>query len=361
MTKSALAVRGPLIKTSMFIVITLAVLALIGIELSGSGLKDQTEYSAVFTDTSGLKSGQTVRIGGVKVGTVDDVELTHNSEGLVRFSVNSAQSLPSGTHLVIRYLNLTGDRFLELKQGPGPALRSNAVIPVQQTTPALDLDVLLAGFQPLFEGLAPDQVNKLSNQLISVLQGQGGTVDSLLSHMATLTGTLSDRDAAIGRVINNLNVVLGTLDQHGPQVSDTVDKLQKLVSGLSGDRRRLGSSIDQSNNLVNGVDTLLSKTREPLRQAVPQIDRLSKVVNQGQAGLDSTLSQLPGAYLRISRLGSRGSGYNLFICSLRVKTTGPDGKPVYTPWMGPPSNLDRCQPHKSPLETPQQRNAKGGQ
>lgn len=359
---SALAVRGPLIKTIVFVVSTLVVLALIGIELGGGNpLEKQREYSAVFTDTSGLKEGQTVRIGGVKVGSVDDVQVLDNTKGMVRFSVDDGHPLPSGVRLMIRYLNLTGDRFLELKQGSGPPLKTGSVIPMQQTAPALDLDVLLAGFKPLFDGLAPDQVNKLSSQLISVLQGQGGTVDSLLTHAATLTGTLADRDAVIGQVVNNLNQVLGTLDQRGPQVADTVDKLQKLTSGLAGDRQRLGNSIDNSNDLVHGVDNLLEATRGPLRDAVPQIDRLSQQVNQGRDGINQALDNLPGAYLRISRLGSRGSTYNLFICSLRVKTTGPNGAPIYTPWMGPPQNLQRCQPKTAPLETPQQRATKEGQ
>lgn len=358
---SALAVRGPLIKTIVFVVSTLMVLGLIGIELGGGNpLQKRGQYSAVFTDTSGIKEGQSVRIGGVKVGSVDDVRVFDNTKGLVRFSVDDGHPLPSGVRLVIRYLNLTGDRFLELRQGAGPPLKMGSVIPVEQTAPALDLDVLLAGFKPLFDGLAPDQVNELSSQLISVLQGQGGTVDSLLTHAATLTGTLADRDAVIGQTVNNLNQVLGTLDKRGPEVADTVDKVQKLTSGLAGDRERLGNSIDNSNELVQGVDKFLGATRGPLRDAVPEIDRLSQQVNEGREGINQALDTLPGAYLRISRLGSRGSTYNLFICSLRVKTTGPDGSPIYTPWMGPPQDLERCQPNKAPLETPQERATKEG-
>ena len=40
--------------------------------------------------------------------------------------------------------------------------------------------MLFNGFQPLFEALSPDDVNQLSGEIIQVLQGEGGTVDSLL-------------------------------------------------------------------------------------------------------------------------------------------------------------------------------------
>jgi phospholipid/cholesterol/gamma-HCH transport system substrate-binding protein len=350
--KSSQAIGAPLTKSIIFLIATVAVLILIAIELAGGGLfQDRASYSAIFTDASGIKDGQTVRIDGVQAD--------------------------------IRYLNLTGDRYLELKQGAGAPgnLPEGATIPITQTAPALDLNVLLAGFSPLFQGLDPGQINDLSNDLVNVLQGEGGTVDSLLQRTASLTNGLADKDALIGDTVNNLNSVLTTLDQRGPQVSDTVNNLDKLVKGLSDQRGRLGDSLQQTTNLVGGVNTLLTRVRGPLNDAVPQIDRLSTLVNQGSGDVNTFLRDLPGGYLRISRLGSRGSTYNLFICALRVKVTGPDGKPMVFPtpdmpgsshgYFGPNPNTERCKANDSPrgdqfpiddrhpLETPQERDAKG--
>ena len=59
-----------------------------------------------------------------------------------------------------------------------------ATIPLEHTRPALDLDELFNGFKPLFAALNPDDVNKLSFEVIQVMQGEGGTIDSLLAHTA---------------------------------------------------------------------------------------------------------------------------------------------------------------------------------
>ena len=75
--------------------------------------------------------------------------------------------------------------------------------------------MLFNGFRPLFTALNPDDVNKLAYEIIQVLQGEGGTVASLLRRTASLTNTLADRDAVIGRVITNLNSVLATLAEPG--------------------------------------------------------------------------------------------------------------------------------------------------
>ncbi|WP_064742888.1 MCE family protein [Pseudonocardia spinosispora] len=361
---NAQAIAAPLVKNIIFVVATLSVLVLVAVQLGANfTLNETNRYTAAFTDTSGLKSGDTVRIAGVEVGTVHSVTVQNSKIGMVSFDVDSARALPKSVRPSIRFLNLTGDRYLELQQGQGSQdrLPPGAVIPITQTTPALDLDVLLQGFNPLFEGLAPDQINQLSGNLISVLQGEGGNLDGLFSHAASLSGTLATRDKQIGSVIDNLNVVLGTLDQRSPELGQTIERLQQLVSGLSQDRNRLGESFDSTNKLVTSVSDLLDKVRGPLKGTVDQIHRVAEQANKGEFAIDDALSTYPGAYLRVGRIGARGAGYNLFICALRVKLTGPDGKPFFTPWQGPNPNLKRCQSgNVYPLETPQQREASHG-
>jgi phospholipid/cholesterol/gamma-HCH transport system substrate-binding protein len=353
-------IKGPLVKSTIFVVVTMLVLAVVSIEMgAGSGFGDRKSYSGVFTDTSGILEGDSVRIAGVEVGSVQDVSVVDNTQGKVTFTVDSAKELPADTNLAVRYLNLTGDRYLEVSRGTGGGapLAEDAVIPVAQTRPALDLDVLLAGFSPLFEGLAPDQINQMSSDIISVFQGQGGTIESLLARVGSLTNTLADKDAVIGSVVDNLNTVLGTLDKRAPELESTIGQLQELTTGLANDRERIGNSLEGANRLTSSVDELLGKVRGPLKGTVDQLDRVSKQAKAGEAAIDENLALLPGAYLRVSRLGSRGATYNLFICSVRVKTTGPAGDPVYSPWVGPADNVDRCKFGNSPLETPEQREA----
>ena len=56
-----------------------------------------------------------------------------------------------------------------------------------QTTPALDLTVLFNGFKPLFQALSPADINKLSYEIVQVFQGEGGTLEGLLAHTASVT------------------------------------------------------------------------------------------------------------------------------------------------------------------------------
>ena len=78
-----------------------------------------TTYSAVFIDVSRLKAGDSVRVAGIRVGTVNGVSLRPDNKVVVEFDADRNVVLTTGTKVAVRYLNLVGDRYLELIDGPG--------------------------------------------------------------------------------------------------------------------------------------------------------------------------------------------------------------------------------------------------
>jgi phospholipid/cholesterol/gamma-HCH transport system substrate-binding protein len=344
MSKSALAVRGPLIKSGVFAVVTGLILVFLGLQLGRVEFGPQRSYRAVFTSASGLTSGDLVMVAGVRVGQVQSVSLTPGDQALVTFTVQSSQPVLVGSDADIRWQDLVGDQYLEITEGHGSTagLPAGGTIPVTQTAPALDLDTLLNGFQPLFAGLQPNQVNQLSGELISVLQGEGGSVDSLLATTASLTNSLADHGQLIGQLITNLNTLLGNVDQHDQQLSQTVVQLQQLVSGLAAQRNSLGNSLVQINQLSATVGSLLTDARSPVKESIAQVNRVAATLDQGRNVVNYVLGQLPGDYYAMERAGSHGSYFNFYLCGLRLKLTGPNGKPFYTPFIGPNANTARC-------------------
>lgn len=63
-------------------------------------------------------------------------------------------------------------------------LPPGGLIPLSRTSPALDLDALIGGFKPVFRALDPAKVNNIANALITVFQGQGGTINDILDQTA---------------------------------------------------------------------------------------------------------------------------------------------------------------------------------
>ena len=300
---------GALVKfLSLTVVVALAttVLALTIANASGG---DRLAYTARFTDAAGLLPGDDVRIAGVVVGAVDDVQIVDRRVAQVSFTVDQAQALPASVTASILYKNLIGQRFLALAQGTGPTgetLPAGGTIPEDRTRPPLNLTTLFNGFKPLFTALDPQQVNQLSFEIVQVLQGQGGTVQSLLASTSSLTNTLADRDEVIGQVIDNLNGVLDTVNARDQRLSELVASLQALVSGLAEDRRPIGDAIVSVGRLTQVTSGLLDDARPALKDDIARLGDLSDLLNASEPKLEQTSAEparqarhdLPGGQLR---------------------------------------------------------------
>ncbi|MFF3573998.1 MCE family protein [Nocardia jiangxiensis] len=308
--------------------------------------ESRSDYSAIFDDVSGLKSGQFVRIAGVEVGQVAKVSVTGNTRARVDFSLDSDVTLTTATRAQIRYENLIGDRYMELSEGPGPTdqVPRGATIPADRTASALDLDAVIGGFRPLFKAMDPGQVNKLSAELIATLQGEGGTIAGILDHTAQLTATLADRDQLIGEVVTNLNAVLGTVDNRDKQFDSLIDNLQLLISGISKQSQPVADALAHIGSASGSVASLLNVTHADITSDVTQLGQVSGNIDNDYDYVDSLLSRLPSDYARLSRLGLYGDFFSFYLCDVTLKVNGPKGDPAYIKIAG--QRAGRCTPPK---------------
>ena len=315
------------IKLGAFTIVSLIVTGTLTVIMGHIGLGAEQDYKAIFTTASSIKKGDDVRVAGVSVGGVKDVQHYNRTEAIVTFSVKKDVPLTTASTADIHYLNLVGDRYLALGQGtPGaPALPAGGTIPVGQTQPALDLTTLFNGFKPLFEALTPKQVNDLSMNLVQVLQGEGGTVRGLLEHTASLTNTLADRDQLIGKVVTNLTSTLNTVNQRHTQLNTLVIELKDWMTNLAKGRQTIGGSLGNISKLTVAVADLLHRGRPLLKTDVAALRRLATLLNtpSQKADLVDLLERMPEVMSDQTRTCTYGSWYQYYICGVSAKITLP--------------------------------------
>ncbi|KAA1423936.1 MCE family protein [Mumia zhuanghuii] len=317
-----------LIKSIVFTVVTvLATVALAGTIRNSTG-DDGRRFTALFSDATSLNKGDDVRMAGVKVGTVQDITVTEDSNAEVTFSVTDEVRLTSGARAELRFRNLVGQRYIALSPSEtsgAVSLPAGHTFTLDDTRPALDLTMLFNGFQPLFRMLDPKDVNRLSEQIVAVFQGEGATVDGLLSSTADLASTLAERDEVIGQLITNLNDVLTVVDERSTQLDTTLITLQKLVSGLAEDREVIGNTIVGLGDLTTSVSGLLEESRPPLKDSISAVQVLSNNLAKEGPVLDDFLKNLPVKLDKIGRLASYGSWLNFYVCSIEGRIPLPEG------------------------------------
>lgn len=313
------------VKLVLFSIVSLLVTGLLVVIMGNIGLGAGKTYQAVFTNASTLDDGDDVRVAGVSVGEVKEVEHHERSMALVTFRIDADIELTTASTAEIRFLNLVGDRYLALEQGAAAedaeTIDEGDTIPVENTRPSLDLTVLFDGFKPLFQALTPDQVNELSMNLVQVLQGEGGTVRGLLEHTASLTTALADRDQLIGEVITNLSETLDTVNRRREQLSTLVIELKDWMRDLARDRRIIGGSLDNISDLTVTVADLLRRGRPLLKRDIAALNDLAGLLNDPdqRAEVVDLLDRMPEVMSDQIRTGTYGSWYQYYVCGASVK------------------------------------------
>jgi phospholipid/cholesterol/gamma-HCH transport system substrate-binding protein len=310
-----------LTKLLIFIVVTTLATAVLVVTIGNFTFGGSKEYKAEFVDATGVVKGDDIRIAGVKVGTVKGVEIVDRTRALVTFSVQDETRLSKATHAAIRYRNLVGQRYISLDEqvGDTAALEEGDTIPVSQTSPALDLTVLFNGFKPLFQALSPEDINKLSYEIVQVFQGEGGTLEGLLAHTASVTSTLASRDELIGSLIDNLNEVLDHVGDRDQQLTQLIRTFRTFVHGLKTDRQAILGSLDQISDLSVQTADLVSGIRQPFVDDVHQLRRLTGNLDAGKGELDRALQVLPIKLNKVGRTAAYGSWFNFYLCEFHAK------------------------------------------
>ncbi|HSV38852.1 MAG TPA: MlaD family protein [Nocardioidaceae bacterium] len=314
-------------KLTIFIVVTSIATAMLAITIGNLSFGATKSYEAVFTDATGVTSGDDIRIAGVKVGNVTGVEIINRTQALVKFKVETDAPVTVGTNATIRYRNLVGQRYIALNQGMGGTddLDVGGTIPLSRTQPALDLTVLFNGFKPLFQALSPNDINKLAYELIQVFQGEGGTLEGLLQRTASVTNTLADRDDVVGALIENLNKTLEILGAREGQLSNLVIQLRRFVGGLSDDREAILGSLDQISALSVQAADLVTGIRPSLVFDIKQLRQVAGTVVRNRAEVDRALKVLPIKLEKVGRTAIYGSWFNFYLCDFKARVRLPGG------------------------------------
>ncbi|WP_252372841.1 MCE family protein [Pimelobacter sp. 30-1] len=325
---------GALVRLVIFMVTTALATGVLIVTIGNLSFGSTKQYSADFTDATGVNKGDDIRIAGVKIGTVEGVEVKGAHRARVTFKVDADTVLDGATHARIRYRNLIGQRYISLTQegtAGGGRLGEGDTIAMGNTEAALDLTVLFNGFKPLFQALSPDDINKLSYEIVQVFQGEGGTVQGLLSSTASVTQTLADRDQVIGDLIENLDYVLGHVADRDKQLTRLIDSFRSLVGGLNDDREAILSSLDSISDLSVQTAALVTDIKDPFVKDIKELRKLAGNLDRNRKEIDRSLQVLPIKLTKIGRTATYGSWFNFYLCHFKATITLPGAKKPLPP------------------------------
>lgn len=267
---------------------------------------DGPEYHAEFSDAAGLRPGNDVRLVGVRVGKVTDVALARSgsrSIARVSFTLDPDQHIYGDSKLAIRYLNLTGIRFVDLQQRAtsGAAVAPQSTIGMSNTIPSFDITTVFHGLAPVFAAMSPQDINHFSESMLALTQGDGTGFSRMLDSLTTVLSVVDDRQAVINTIVDNLAKVSAAVDGRSQYLNPVIDYLARFGTVIAQAKPNMKRMADDTGELLIQVNGFLASIGLELNDT-PDLNSIVRQIMPALQAVVGVLALTPGLLRAINTL-----------------------------------------------------------
>ncbi|MGM1059119.1 MCE family protein [Saccharothrix sp. Mg75] len=273
-----------------------------------------TTYSAEFSEAAGLVPSNEVRVAGVKVGKVTDVELA-GDRVLVSFKVKDAWVGDRST-ATIRIKTLLGQKYLALDPQGSQPLDPGDPIPRERTLSPYDVQEAFNGLASTVGDIDTQQLADSFQVLSETFRGSAESVRGALDGLSALSKTISSRDEELAALLANTNEITKTLSDRNEQFEKLLADGNLLLAELAKRRDAISALLRGTRELSRELAGLVDDNQAQLRPALEQLDRVTTVLQRNQDTLDRSLALMAPFYRVFANTLGNGRWFDVYICGL---------------------------------------------
>jgi phospholipid/cholesterol/gamma-HCH transport system substrate-binding protein len=280
-----------------------------------------TTYSAEFSEASGLQKDNDVRIAGVKVGKVSDIELDGASVK-VSFKVKDAW-LGDRTSAAIKIKTLLGQKYLALDpQGQGSLNPGNA-IPRDRTMAPYDVLDAFRGLSQTVDDIDTKQLAQSFDTISQTFANTPEDVRGALSGLSKLSDTIASRDTQLSNLLANTREVSQTLVDRDAEVQKLLTDGNKLLDELSKREDAITSLLNGSRELATQLQGLIDDNGKQLDPVLTSLDQLTSMLQRNQDSLAQGIAKFAPFIRVFTNTIGNGRWFDNYICGLVLPSFGP--------------------------------------
>ncbi|MGI8332994.1 MCE family protein [Actinomadura scrupuli] len=305
------------------IIIVLALLAYSADDLPVIG--GGTTYTADFTESAGLTSGNEVRVAGVKVGKVTGVTLDRGKVK-VAFRVKDTWIGDAST-AAIEIKTLLGDKYLTVDPLGTTRQNPRRRIPSSRTTSPYDVTKAFGDLAGTVERLDSRKLAQSLEAISTTFARTPPGVRKALTGLSALSKTISSRDAQLARLLANTKQITGTLAGQNAQFAALLQDGNLLLAEVRARRDAIHGLLVGTQTLAQQLSGLVEENQRQLAPTLRALGDVTDLLTKNQRNLDRALS-LAGPYTRLlgNALGN-GRWMDGYLCGVIPKSYLPPGTP----------------------------------
>jgi phospholipid/cholesterol/gamma-HCH transport system substrate-binding protein len=314
--------RLPSVKFLIFALVCAGFTAWLAIQIGNISFESRISYAAQFDDVQGLLVNDEVKISGVTLGRVEDIDHLPGGVAEVTFSVRDDIAIPEDSEIVVRWKNVFGLRFLYVEPGQdGARAEEGHTFGVAQTRAPADLGSLLQRLTPFIQALEPELQNQVLQGLSEGLVGREDQVQDLISQGATLTQKVATREAEIESMLSNSATIFESYAEREEQMRGLIESFAEVSTTLSARNDEIEDAIV---GLADGQEELrrFVETNEgEVRLLLDALEDLTDVTNAHHEELVRTLRTGPRGFVAYHLISRTGQWFNIRAVGTSVADT----------------------------------------
>lgn len=275
-----------------------------------------TRFEAVLPDATGLFRNDAVKVAGVQVGHVTDIEV-ERGRALVTFSLTRDVALTSTTRTGMRWRNVIGQKYLYLYPSDGgDRLQEGDRLPVENAVGSAEVGELLNAVAPVLRAIDPAKANLFIRTLNDALAGNEERVRDLLTNTATLSRDLSASDEQIGSLITDLDTVVSALADRDEDIDDLITNVGSVSDSLAARAGDLEQLVLALVDVQTEVNDLLEEREADLTGTIDDLDTIAGVLGQHRDDLETGLATFPAGLAPYHQISAYGQWFQVRITVL---------------------------------------------
>ncbi len=272
-------------------------------------------YHAAFSEASGIKPNDEVRIAGVRVGKVTQVELDKDHVN-VTFKVDTPSKFGTETAAEIKVKTLLGAMFLALQPaGPGQ-LKEDSTIPVSRTRSAYDVVQAFSGLADRAERIDTDRLAESINTMAALTKDTPAAFQSTLRGLSRLSETVASRNDQIGELLKNLNTVSGVLSERDEDIIKLMKDSDVLMTALVARRQAVHELLVSTSRFSSELTLLVKQSRADLKPALSNLQGVVNLLIKNQSNLDESLRLMAPFYRVFTNTLGTGPWFDTWIANM---------------------------------------------
>jgi phospholipid/cholesterol/gamma-HCH transport system substrate-binding protein len=269
-------------------------------------------YHAMFTEAGGLKVNDEVRIAGVRVGEVDEIELAGN-EVRVSFKVDDAAEFGADTRAAIKVKTVLGSMFLALEPAGSGQLGEGDTIPAARTSSPFDVVEAFEGLAATSDQIDTDQLAESLTTLADLTRNTPEEFRGALDGLSRLSANIAAKDEQLNTLLVNLDRVSTVLDERDQDIIKLMEDGDVLFRALVARREAVHDLLVSSTTLSQELTRLIDQSREDLKPALAHLENVIAVLNKNEDNLDSSLRLMAPFYRVFANTLGTGPWFDTWI------------------------------------------------